>query len=61
VPWCIGGGWAIDLWLGRVTRRHADVDVVILRRDQHTVRRTMGEDWRWEAVVPPVAAGARRE
>jgi len=32
--WWIAGGWAIDLFLGRVTREHADMDVAILRRDQ---------------------------
>lgn len=32
--WGICGGWAIDLYLGRVTRRHKDVDIAILRRDQ---------------------------
>jgi hypothetical protein len=33
-PWAIAGGWSIDLFLGRQTREHADVDVAILRRDQ---------------------------
>lgn len=37
-PWWIGGGWAIDLFLGRTTREHADVDVVVLRDDQELVR-----------------------
>jgi Aminoglycoside-2''-adenylyltransferase len=33
VPWWIAGGWAIDLFLGRQTREHEDLDVLILRRD----------------------------
>lgn len=33
-PWAFCGGWAIDLFLGRVTRTHKDVDVAIARRDQ---------------------------
>jgi hypothetical protein len=33
-PFFFSGGWAIDLHLGRVTREHHDVDVLILRRDQ---------------------------
>lgn len=33
-PWCVCGGWAIDLFLGRPTRQHADLDLLILRRDQ---------------------------
>ncbi len=31
VPWWIAGGWAIDLHLGRRSRAHADVDVLVLR------------------------------
>jgi hypothetical protein len=33
-PWAIAGGWAIDLYLDRHTRPHADVDIAILREDQ---------------------------
>jgi hypothetical protein len=32
--WWIAGGWAIDMWLGRTTREHADLDIAILRRGQ---------------------------
>ena len=32
--WGIGGGWAIDLFVGRQLRPHADIDVAILRDDQ---------------------------
>lgn len=38
VPWWIGGGWAIDLAAGRVTRPHGDIDVVLLERDEHALR-----------------------
>lgn len=34
-PWAIGGGWAIDLFLGHATRAHGDVDVAVFRIDQH--------------------------
>jgi hypothetical protein len=37
-PWFIVGGWAIDLFVGHVTRDHEDVDVGILRRDQRALR-----------------------
>ena len=37
-PWCIAGGWAIDLWLGRLTRSHSDVEVALLRDDQIALR-----------------------
>jgi hypothetical protein len=32
--WWVAGGWAIDLWLGRQTRQHVDLDVAILRSEQ---------------------------
>ncbi|TMD44470.1 MAG: aminoglycoside adenylyltransferase, partial [Chloroflexi bacterium] len=38
VPWWIAGGWALDLFLGAQARHHDDIDVQILRRDQHAVR-----------------------
>lgn len=31
VPWCVVGGWAIDLWLGRTTRPHSDIEVAVHR------------------------------
>ena len=33
-PWFVSGGWAIDLFLGDVTRDHADIELGIYRRDQ---------------------------
>lgn len=33
-PWAVCGGWAIDLYIGRVIRSHKDVDFMILRKDQ---------------------------
>ncbi|MGH2503554.1 MAG: nucleotidyltransferase domain-containing protein [Ktedonobacterales bacterium] len=51
-PWWIAGGWAIDLFLGRQTREHADIDVQILRRDQHAVRALFGA-WDMQAALPP--------
>ncbi len=38
VPYWIAGGWAIDLAAGRVTREHADVDVMLHERDEHALR-----------------------
>lgn len=32
--WFIAGGWAIDLYLEKETRPHADVEIAIFRRDQ---------------------------
>ena len=28
-PWALCGGWAVDAWLGRQTRDHADVDFLV--------------------------------
>lgn len=32
--WFIAGGWAIDLFLGKQTRAHDDVEIAMFRRDQ---------------------------
>ncbi len=37
-PWWIAGGWAIDLFLGRQTREHGDIDVAVLRGDQQRLQ-----------------------
>lgn len=34
LPWWIAGGQALDLFIGRSTREHGDLDVEVLRRDQ---------------------------
>lgn len=38
-PWAIAGGWALDLHLGRVTRPHKDVDIMVFRQDQLSLQR----------------------
>jgi hypothetical protein len=50
VPWAVAGGWALDLALGRVTRRHADVDVAVFREDQAALRPAL-PGWRFEVAV----------
>lgn len=42
--WWVAGGWAIDLWLGRATRNHDDLDIAILRSEQWVVRAHL-EEW----------------
>lgn len=36
-PWWVAGGWALDLFVGS-GRQHDDVDVLVLRDDQHRIR-----------------------
>jgi len=38
-PWAVAGGWAIDLFVGRETRPHADVDIATFRSDQNVLFR----------------------
>lgn len=38
IPWCVVGGWAIDLFLGRQTREHGDLEIAIVRSDLPAVR-----------------------
>lgn len=40
-PWCVVGGWALDLWHGRVTREHHDLEFTILREDFDHFRRAL--------------------
>ena len=40
-PWCVVGGWAIDLFLGEQTRAHDDLEIAILRADFSAVRRAL--------------------
>jgi hypothetical protein len=51
-PWWISGGWAIDLFLGKQTREHDDLDVQFLRRDQQAIRALVGT-WDVQAALPP--------
>lgn len=37
-PWYVCGGWAIDLFVGRATREHEDVEIGVFRRDQEALR-----------------------
>jgi hypothetical protein len=64
-PWWIAGGWALDLFLGRETRHHEDLDVALLRGDEVALRHALpgwdiriahaGEflPWRGDAPLAP--------
>ena len=53
VWWAVAGGWAIDLWLGRQTREHHDVEVAVRRRDQAEVHAALGDRWEFFCLDPP--------
>jgi len=57
-PWFVAGGWAIDLYLGQVTRPHRDIEIAILRADQLAFQNYM-RDWELVKVIPE--SGGRRE
>jgi len=37
-PWFFCGGWAVDLWLGKKTRDHADIEIGVFREDQLAIQ-----------------------
>ena len=40
------GGWAVDLWVGRLTRPHDDIDVLVWRRDESRIAEALtSADW----------------
>jgi hypothetical protein len=50
-PFYFAGGWAIDLHLGRVTREHGDVDVLVMRSDQSQLHTALPE-FTLEKIIP---------
>jgi Aminoglycoside-2''-adenylyltransferase len=66
-PWALAGGWAVDAWLGRVTRYHQDVDPVVFDQPalfkhlagwqlighEETKENEGSELWDGRALIPP--------
>lgn len=50
-PWFVAGGWAIDLYLKRVTRDHEDIEIAIFRCDQLMLRNYL-KGWEFKKVIP---------
>ena len=50
-PWYIAGGWAIELYLGKVTRVHEDIEITIFRQDQRELYDYLN-DWVLDKVIP---------
>jgi GrpB-like predicted nucleotidyltransferase (UPF0157 family) len=64
--WYISGGWALDLFMGRVTRVHHDIDIVVARADQLALQTYMTtRGWRlmtpWEGRLEPWPLNMRLE
>lgn len=51
-PWWIAGGYAIEFAFGEPFRTHADIDVMLLRRDQLAAQHAL-PGWEWWAADPP--------
>jgi hypothetical protein len=47
--WFIAGGWAIDLFLGKETRPHDDIEIAIFRKDQIALREYL-DDWKLQVA-----------
>ncbi|PKH09732.1 hypothetical protein CXF70_13215 [Planomicrobium sp. MB-3u-38] len=45
IDWGIAGGWALDIHLGRKTRNHSDIDIVVFRADQQVIYQRLKNDW----------------
>lgn len=58
--WWIAGGWALDLYLGRQTREHTDLDVSCFRADFGALRAAL-DSWEFhvasEGTLRRLAAG----
>jgi Aminoglycoside-2''-adenylyltransferase len=49
--WSLCGGWAVDAWLGRLTREHGDVDLSVFVEDQEALFEHL-RDWQLLAHDP---------
>jgi Aminoglycoside-2''-adenylyltransferase len=50
-PWAVAGGWAVDLFLSRVTRSHHDIEIIVFRQDQEHLHRHLA-GWDLRKCVP---------
>lgn len=47
-PWCLCGGWAVDAWLGRISRDHGDLDITVFEDQQRELFRHLAG---WQLVA----------
>jgi hypothetical protein len=51
------GGWAVDLWVGRLTRPHDDIDVLVWRHDENRIHEALEEAGWVHAPTPEDLVG----
>jgi len=51
--WAVAGGWAIDMWLGRQTRDHHDIEVAVLRDDRIVIWEQLHDRFELTCIDPP--------
>lgn len=51
-PWCIAGGYAIELFVGKSFRQHGDIDIFLFREDQLEIQRHF-QDWDMQRAALP--------
>jgi hypothetical protein len=62
--WWLGGGWAIDAWLGSQSRDHEDIEICVARHDQTQIYQYCAT---WDFFTPvnnqwaPLPTGTRLE
>ncbi len=49
--WYVSGGWALDLFLGKVQRVHHDVDIIVRRSSQMELQKYLTER-NWQLLTP---------
>ena len=54
--WALCGGWAVDAWLGEVSREHQDIDIVVFDDDQLAAYEHLRADG-WHLVAHDEAVG----
>lgn len=45
IQWGFGGGWALDLFIGRQSREHSDVDIVVLTQDLPIIYEKLSDEF----------------
>ena len=60
--WGFCGGWGIDLFLGRETRSHQDIDVAVFREGQQIIREHLvAGGWTFRKVVDGIAEACQAD